>query len=165
MKLKIDRAWIRQKTLEEEGYEIGAGSYLHPLRQPEMIMKLQAAIDKLKFLQPGLENSNSAAEDALVDFLPDLIKLLEQTATPQSGWRPIETLKYDDAAHHFLIKAPSLAHEDFNPDGVSLACFVIDDESVPLASCYWNASHDCYMSCEVSDATDWMPVFLGGDHA
>ncbi len=95
MKLKIDRAWIRQKTLEEEGYEIGAGSYSHPLRQPEMIMKLQAAIDKLKFLQPGLENSNSAAEDALVDFLPDLIKLLELSATPQSGWRPIEEAPKD----------------------------------------------------------------------
>ena len=77
-KFKIDREWIRQQALKEAGHDIGAGSYSHPLRQPEMMMKLQAAIDKLKFLQPGLENSNSAAEDALVDFLPELIALLEQ---------------------------------------------------------------------------------------
>lgn len=60
-RFKIDREWIRQKALAEEGHDISAGTYSHPLRIPEMIMKLQAAIDKLKFLQPGLENSNSAA--------------------------------------------------------------------------------------------------------
>ncbi|MEO0449059.1 MAG: hypothetical protein AAFZ74_01930 [Pseudomonadota bacterium] len=76
-KLKIDREWARKKALEEEGHDISAGAYAHPLRMPEMTMKLQAAVDRLKLLQPGLENSNSAAEDAMVDFLPDLIVLLE----------------------------------------------------------------------------------------
>lgn len=74
-------------------------------------------------------------------------------------WLPIETLDYrKPPAAHFLIKAPSLLDEDFNPDGVSLACIVVDDPSYPLVSVRWNATHDCYCSADISDATHWKPI-------
>lgn len=83
-KIQIDREWIRKKALEEDGHDISAGSLAHPLRVPETAMKLQAAIDKLKFLQPGLENSNSSAEDAMVDYLPTLLSTMEMAISALS---------------------------------------------------------------------------------
>jgi hypothetical protein len=39
-------------------------------------MTSQEIVERLKLIQPGLENSNSSAEQAMVDLLPDVIAAL-----------------------------------------------------------------------------------------
>jgi hypothetical protein len=43
-------------------------------------MDTQKIIDRLERIKPGLENSNSAAEDAMVEILPSVIEALGRLA-------------------------------------------------------------------------------------
>lgn len=71
-----------------------------------------------------------------------------------SKWRPIETLKLDAITGYGVrIYAPSLIDPDWNPSGTAEGTPTDDDD---IIAAVWDASHDCYRTVTVTDATHWM---------
>ena len=58
--------------------------------------------EKLERLRPGLENGNSAAEDALVEMLPDLIVTLQELDDIKVFWRAEARAAYFSAACRYM---------------------------------------------------------------
>ena len=121
----------------------------------------RAIVDEISSHNFVLDNSNLAhvMMDGGFDFQRTADAALSALRAEGAlvEWEPISTLKFDDY-HHFLVRAPSLYHADFNPDGVSLGTLPSDDPADGICTMYWNGSHDCYIEKIIHDATHWRPI-------
>jgi len=118
--------------------------------------------------QLSAERIQGWANPLVVDIMDAVRRLRNETpepdtgeavlsATPQSGWRPIEELTYDVAdGRLILIKAPSLYHADWNPEATAQATLMSDEPGDPLCTVRWCGTHDHWVSVEVTDATEFM---------
>jgi len=51
-------------------------------------MSAQSLVDRLERIKPGIENSNSAAEDAMVEIMPSVIEAMKRLALIESPASP-----------------------------------------------------------------------------